>query len=266
MGEKMKNIVLIKQVPEIGEAKIDPLTGTLNRKEIPLTINPIDLNAIELALQIKEKVGGTVQVITMGPEYAVKVLREALALGCDEAFHLIGNEFAASDTYATSYALSQAIKSLKPWDIIISGEKAIDGDTGQVGPGIASFLNIPIISYALRCQIIDSTRFVIERTIERGVQRIEITPPFLITVTKGINISRFPTLKGKIQARNMKIQKMNAQTLHLSPDYIGYHGSPTRVIKLENYKIERKGKILKDMETSLMAKAFVEFLNEQGVI
>jgi len=262
----MKTIVLIKQVPEIGEAKIDSITGTLNRKGIPFTMNPIDLNAIELALQIKESNGGTVRVVTMGPEFAEKALREALALGCDEAFLLTGNEFAASDTYATSYALSQCIAWLKPWDVIICGEKAIDGDTGQVGPGIASFLNIPIISYALHCQMVNQFHFIIERTIETGVQKIEIAPPFLITVTKGINIPRFPTLKGKLSARKAEIQKMNAQSLNISTDSIGYHGSPTRVIKVENFKIERKGKILKDIEVSLMADEFIQFLSERGAI
>lgn len=262
----MKSIVLIKQVPEISEAKIDPVTGTLNRKGIPLTINPIDLNAIELALQIKEKNGGTVRVVTMGPEFAEKALKEALALGCDEAFLLTGNEFATSDTYATAYALSQLITFLKPWDIIICGEKAIDGDTGQVGPGIASFLNIPIITYVLNCQLVDQPHFKIERTIETGVQRIEIIPPFLITVTKGINVPRFPTLKGKLLARKAKIQKMNAQSLDIDVNSIGYYGSPTRVIKVEDFKIERKGKVLKDIDISMMANEFIDFLSERGVI
>ena len=262
----METIVLIKQVPEIGEAKIDPETGTLNRKGIPNTINPIDLNAIELALQIKEKNGGSVRVVTMGPVFAEKALREALALGCDEAFLLTGNEFAASDTYATSYALAQFVTHLKPWDILIAGEKAIDGDTGQVGPGVASFLNIPILTYAIHCQLIDQFHFLIERTIETGIQRITIPPPFLITVTKGMNTPRFPTLKGKISARLNDIKKFDAQSLSLPPDTIGYPGSPTRVVKVENYQIERKGKILKDMDVIAMAEEFVRFLLERGAV
>ncbi|HAX97919.1 MAG TPA: electron transfer flavoprotein subunit beta [Candidatus Atribacteria bacterium] len=260
----MEIIVLIKQVPEIGEAKIDPKTGTLNRKGIPLTINPIDLNAIELALQIKEELGGKVRVITMGPESAEKVLREALALGCDEAFLLTGQEFAASDTYATAFALAQLVIYLKPWDIIITGEKAIDGDTGQVGPAVAAFLNIPILTYAIRCQLIDRFLFLIDRTIESGVQRITLSPPFLITVTKGMNVPRFPTLRGKIAARQQEIQKFGAHSLSIPVDSIGLSGSPTRVVKVENFKIERKGKILKDMDPMLMADQLVQFLIERG--
>jgi len=260
----MEIIVLIKQVPEIGEAKIDPKTGTLNRKGISLTINPIDLNAIELALQIKEEQGGKIRAITMGPESAEKALREALALGCDEAFLLTGQEFAASDTYATAYALAQLVTFLKPWEVIITGEKAIDGDTGQVGPAVASFLNIPILTYAIQCQLVNRSLFLIERTIESGVQRITLPPPFLITVTKGMNAPRFPTLRGKISARQQEIQKFNAQSLGISVDSIGLSGSPTRVVKVENFKIERKGKILKDMDPVLMADQLVQFLVERG--
>ena len=262
----MEMIVLIKQVPEIGEAKIDPQTGTLNRKGIPLTINPIDLNAIELALQIKENHSGTIRVVTMGPEFAEKALREALALGCDEAFLLTGNEFAASDTYATSYALAQFITFLKPWDIIITGEKAIDGDTGQVGPEVASFLDIPILTYAIHCQMINHSYFLIKRTIETGIQKITLPPPFLITVTKGMNTPRFPTLRGKVAARQREIRKFNAQSLHLLPDYIEFRGSATRVVKIHNCKIDRKGVILKDLDSRLMADKFVEFLNERGAL
>lgn len=260
----MEIIILIKQVPEIGEAKIDPKTGTLNRKGIPLTINPIDLNAIELALQIKEEHGGKVRVISMGPQSAEKALREALALGCDEAFLLTGQEFAASDTYATAYALTRLVTFLKPWDLVITGEKAIDGDTGQVGPAIASFLNIPILTYAIRCQLIHQSHFLIERAIESGVQRIILPPPFLITVTKGMNIPRFPTLRGKIAARQREIKKFDAQSLGISADSIGLSGSPTRVVKIENFKIERKGKILKDMDPTAMADQLVQFLIERG--
>jgi len=135
-------IIAIKQVPETSNVKMDEVTGTMIREGVESIINPLDLYAIEAGIQLKEKYGAKVTAITMGPPSAVKALREAIAMGCDDGILLSGNEFAGSDTRATSYVLAEAIKKIKAYDLILTGERATDGDTGQVGPGIASFLNL----------------------------------------------------------------------------------------------------------------------------
>jgi electron transfer flavoprotein beta subunit len=143
----MKIIVPIKQVPETSQVKINEETGTVIREGVENIINPLDLYAIELAIELKEEQGGTITVISMGPPKAEIALREAIAMGADEAILLSGKEFAGSDTWTTAYALATLIKKIQPFDLIISGERATDGDTGQVGPGIASFLNLPLSTY-----------------------------------------------------------------------------------------------------------------------
>jgi electron transfer flavoprotein beta subunit len=258
--------VLIKQVPEIGEARINPITGTLDRKNVTSTINPIDLHAIELAIQIKEKLLGTVVAFSMGPQSASKILRESLALGCDNAILITGKEFAASDTWATSYVLANTIRMIGYWDIIISGEKAIDGDTGQVGPEVASFLELPILTYVNDFKIINEKVFLIERLIDGGFQKIKLSTPFFLTVTKGINTPRLPTLDGKIRSHEMKIEQVSIKDLTLDESKIGLKGSPTRVVEVKNVHIERNGKILRDISTIKMAEAIIEYIKEKGII
>jgi len=146
----MHLIVPIKQVPETDQVRMDPETGTVIRKGLSAIINPLDLYALETALQIKESHGGKITALSMGPKLAEKALREALALGCDQAVLLTDRKFAGSDTWATAYTLSRAIRKLSPIDLIICGERATDGDTGQVGPGIASFLDLPLATYVDR--------------------------------------------------------------------------------------------------------------------
>ena len=151
----MRIIVPIKQVPETSKVKMDPETGTMLRKGLASIVNPLDLYAIEAALRLREKHGGTVTAITMGPPNAMFALREAIALGCDDAVLLSARQFAGADTWATSYVLSKAIRKLGDYDLILCGERATDGDTGQVGPGIAAWLDIPMSTFVSKIREVD---------------------------------------------------------------------------------------------------------------
>jgi electron transfer flavoprotein alpha/beta subunit len=230
-------IVCIKQVPDTSEVKIDPERGTLIREGVPSIINPFDTYAIEEALRLKEQAGGKVTVISMGPPQAKEALKEALAMGCDEAILISDRAFAGSDTWATAYTLSQTIRRLGEFDIILCGKQAIDGDTGQVGPGIARQLGINQLTYICKIQAIDFTQRTVrvERLLEEGREVVESRLPALLTVVKDINQPRYPTFAGIRRANRQPIPVWTAANLQgADPKLFGLDGSPTRVIKVFN--------------------------------
>ncbi|MEW6002803.1 MAG: electron transfer flavoprotein subunit beta/FixA family protein [Nitrospirota bacterium] len=224
----MNIIICIKQVPDTAEVKINPETGTLIREGVPSIINPFDLHAIEAGLQIKEKVGGRVSVLTMGPPQAENALREALSMGADEAILLTDRVFAGSDTWATSYTLSKAISKIGA-DIIICGKQAIDGDTAQVGPEMAEFLNIPHVSYIRKIEEITENSIRLQRLMDEGYDIVESTLPVLLTVVKELNEPRLPSLRGKMAARNAEIKKWGPPDIGADENNLGLRGSPTQV-------------------------------------
>ncbi len=226
----MHIIVCIKQVPDTTEVKIDPVTNTLIREGVPTIINPFDENAIEEGLRLKERHGGKVTVITMGPPQAVTALRDAVAMGVDEAFLISDRRFAGADTLATSYTLSQAIKKIGDYDILLFGKQAIDGDTAQVGPGVAEHLGIPQVAYVKKIEINGDVAKV-ERVMEDGYEIIEVKLPALFTVVKEINEPRFPSLKGKLMAKKREIPIWKVEDIEAEPAKVGLDGSPTKVIK-----------------------------------
>lgn len=231
----MHAIVCIKSVPDTTEVRINPETNTLMRSEVGSMINPFDSYAIEEALRLKEAHGGKVTVLTMGPPPAEKDLREAIAMGCDEAVFLCAREFAGSDTWATAYALSRAIAKLGEYDIVLCGKQAIDGDTGQVGPGIANQLGIPQLTYVSKIRAIDfnARTIEVERLLEEGREIVRTRLPALLTVVKDINVPRFPTFRGIRTARKMEIPVWTPKELpRTDPKYLGLDGSPTKVIKV----------------------------------
>ncbi|NQT59934.1 MAG: electron transfer flavoprotein subunit beta/FixA family protein [Bacteroidetes bacterium] len=235
----MHIIVPIKQVPETSNVKMDTETGTMIRSGVESVVNPLDLYAIETALRIRETNGGTVTVITMGPLSAERVLREAVAMGCDEAVHLSDRKFGGADTWATSYTLAQGILKIGSYDLIITGERATDGDTGQVGPGIAAWLNIPLATYVSKIDSITEKRMEVERLIEEGYQSVRITLPAVMTVVKEAASPRLPTLKGKKRAKQLVIPLYGYEDIAADPKKIGLKGSPTRVVKIEIPKVTR---------------------------
>jgi electron transfer flavoprotein beta subunit len=237
----LKIVVCIKQVPDTADVKINPETNTLVREGVPSIINPFDLNAIEAGLQIKEEAGGEVVALTMGPPQAEDALREAVSLGVDEAVLLSDRAFAGADTWATAYALAGAIRKLEA-DIILCGKQAIDGDTAQVGPEIAEFMDIPHIAYIRKIEEIRDGYIKVQRLMDEGYDVIESSLPVLLTVVKELNVPRMPSLKGKMAAKKAEIKVMTREDIGIEEADLGLKGSPTQVknIFAPEIKADRK--------------------------
>lgn len=257
----MNVIVCIKQVPDTTQVRIDPKTNTLIREGVASIINPFDMYAIEAGVQLKEKYGGKTTVISMGPPQAQDSLREAIAMGCDEAVLISDRAFAGSDTLATSYTLAQAIKKLKNFDIVICGKQASDGDTAQVGPGISTHLDIPQVTYVKKIEEIQEKHIVVERMTEEGYEIIKTPLPSLITVVKEINEPRIPSLKGKMKAKKAEIPFWKAIDLDMEEDRLGLTGSPTYVVKIFTPPPRPKGQIF-DAAPEESVNQLVESLKE----
>jgi len=228
----MHIVVCIKQVPDTADVKINPETHTLIREGTATIVNPFDMYAIEEGIRIREKIGGKVTAITMGPPQAEDALREAVSLGVDDGILVSDKAFAGSDTWATSYTLSRAIKKIGDANIILCGKQASDGDTAQVGPGIAAHLNLPQITYVRKIEEIDESHIIAERLLEEGFESIKSPLPCLLTVVKEINEPRLPSLKGKIAAKKTQFILWNADDLACDHSQIGLDGSPTNVVKM----------------------------------
>ncbi|MEA3506085.1 MAG: electron transfer flavoprotein subunit beta/FixA family protein [Elusimicrobiota bacterium] len=260
----MRIVVCIKQVPDTTDVKINPETNTLIREGVDSIINPFDNYAIEEGLRIKEKLAGEVIVMTMGPPQAESALREALALGCDEAVLLSDRNFAGADTWATSYTLARGIKKIGEVDLVICGKQAIDGDTAQVGPGIAEMLDLPCITYVGKIDEIDENGFIARRMTESGHNIIKSPLPAVITVVKEINEPRMPSLRGKMNARKADIQLYTAADMACNLESIGQMGSPTVVKKIFAPPVKGKGEIFKGEPAETAAKLASE-LKDKGI-
>lgn len=224
----MKILVCVKQVPDTTEIRIDPETNTLIRAGVPSIMNPFDEYAVEQALRLKEQTKGQVTVLTMGPVQAREVLEHGLAMGADEACLLTDRRFGGSDTLATSYILAAAVKKLGPFDVIFCGKQAIDGDTGQVGPELAEHLGIAQITYGSDVTLKDG-RLEVTREYAHRQEILSVSPPVLITVTKGKREPRFETIWGRLRANHSEILVIDREQLTLEERSIGLNGSPTRV-------------------------------------
>jgi len=228
----MNIIVLVKQVPDTSEVKINRETNTLIRDGVPSIINPYDRYAIEEALRLREKHGGKVTAVTMGPPQAVEALKETVSLGVDDVVLLSDRAFAGADTWATSYALSQGIRKVGEYDLVIAGKQAIDGDTAQVGPETADMLGIPFVAYIRKIEQIEGRKMIAERLMDEGYDVVETSLPALITVVKEINEPRVPSLKGKMKAKNLKVTAWTAKDIGADEEKIGLKGSPTQVVRI----------------------------------
>ena len=250
----MNIIVCIKQVPGTTEIKIDPKTNTLVREGVKSIINPFDTYALEESVRLKERYGGKVIVITMGPPQADEALRETISLGADDAILLSDRAFAGSDTWATSYVLSKAVAKIANYDIIICGRQTLDGDTGQVGPELSEMLKLPFVSYVSKIEEIKESNIRVQRMIEEGHEVIETTLPVVITVVKEINVPRLPSLRGSMKAKTAKIPVWTAADIGAEADKAGIPGSPTRVVKIFFPKREHKSEMLQGTVEEQVAK------------
>lgn len=260
----MNIIVCIKQVPDTAEVRINPETNTLVREGVPSIINPFDENAIEEALRLKDKHGGKVTVITMGPPQAAEALRQSVAMGADEVVLVSDRAFAGSDTWATSYTLSQTIKKLGAFDIIFCGKQAIDGDTAQVGPGIAEWLNIPQVTFASKVEI-NGKSAKIERLLEEVNEVVECPLPLVITVVKQINEPRLPSLKGMMRAKKVEVRTMSAADIEADISNCGLKGSPTSVVRIFTPPAKGGGEIFSG-EVSEMVEKLISKVKERRII
>lgn len=264
----MKIVVCIKQVPDTTEVKLDPVTNTLIREGVPSIINPDDKAGIEAALRLKEQVeGSTVTVVSMGPPQADVALREALAMGCDEAILLSDRAFGGSDTWATSSTIAAALKKLD-YDVIITGRQAIDGDTAQVGPQIAEHLGIPQVSYAEDLQV-EGDKLVVKRQYEDRYHIIEVGMPCLITALAELATPRYMSVGGVFDAYREKIvQVWNLESIKdtVDPTNLGLKGSPTRVKQSFTKQAKGAGTVLKDLTPDEAVKAIVAKLQEKYII
>lgn len=229
----MNIVVCIKQVPISSDVEIDPKTGTLKRDGVDSKINPYDLYAIEAAMTIKEKTKAKVTAVTMGPPQAKEILKEAMMMGIDDVIILSDRKFAGADVLATAYALSQGIKKLSAADIIICGKQTTDGDTAQIGPELAAFLNIPHAAYVSNILKVNDNSITVECDMDETIQTCRIKLPALITVGVEIGQPRLPSFRLKMQTRdkNIDIFTLN-DLLDKNEDNYGLNGSPTQVIKI----------------------------------
>ena len=227
----MKIVVCIKQVPATNDAKIDPETKRIVREGSKAIVNPFDLYAIEEAVAIKEKAGGEVIALSMGPEKAKSALVEALSMGVDRAILLSDRAFGGSDTWATSYALARAIDTIGDVDLVICGKQAVDGDTAQVGAGIAAKLDLLQAANVWKVEKVEPDAITVKRMNERGWDIVRLSYPALLTVIKDINEPRIPTLRAARAARKAEIPVWKPEEIGADPDKIGLKSSPTQVVK-----------------------------------
>ena len=262
----MHVVVCVKQVPNTTQVRINPETNTLVRDGVESILNPFDENALEMALQLKEKHPGTkITVLTMGPPQAAEVLKEAVGRGADAVVLLCDRAFAGSDTWATSYALSTAIGKLEKPDLVLFGKQAIDGDTAQVGPGVADWLGLPCIAYARKIEIADG-KAVVERTYEDGYEKLEVALPCALTVVKEANVPRMASLRGKMAAKKLNIVPLTAEASGADLSKLGLSASPTRVVKIFSPPPKTGGVKWQNEEPAILAQKLVDLLKERKLV
>ncbi|SDL42068.1 electron transfer flavoprotein subunit beta/FixA family protein [Halarsenatibacter silvermanii] len=228
----MDIIVLVKEVPDMEKVKFDRERGVIDRSSASAQINPFDLNALQTAVDLKEEVGGNITAISMGPPSAEDSLKEAIARGADEGILLTDTSFAGADTWATSFILSQAVKKIGDFDLVICGEMSVDGDTAQVGPQAAEFLDIPHVAFVWDIEEIVDEGLVVCTDMWSSSYRQQVNFPGMITVTKDINTPQLPSLQDKMKAKKAEITTWGLDDfaeLDIEDDDVGLSGSYTKV-------------------------------------
>lgn len=262
----MEIVVCIKQVPDTTDVKIDPVTNTLIRQGVPSIVNPYDKNAVEAALQLKQKYGGKVTVITMGPPQAKDALKECLSMGADNAILISDRAFSGADTLATSYTLAEAIRKLGKYDIIFCGKQAIDGDTAQVGPEIAEHLDIAQVTYVAKMDVYGGMARV-EREHEEGYEIIDVKLPVMISIIKSAAFEpRLSSVKNAMKALCAEIPVWTATDLKADENKIGLQGSPTKVSKVFSPSQRTQGVVINADSAREAVTQLVQLLNEAKIV
>lgn len=251
----MKIVVLAKQVPDTHNVTADAMNadGTVNRAALPTVFNPEDLQALEMALTVKDQLpGSTVTVITMGPPRAAEIVKDSRFRGADDGFVLSDMRFAGADTLATSYAISQAVASLGKVDLIFCGRQAIDGDTAQVGPQVAEKLELPQITYAEELVSVDEKAITIRRRLEHGTEKVQAQLPALVTVTSAAPSCRYPHAHRLLRYANEEVPVRTADSIDVDLERLGMKGSPTKVKKIENVVLAHKESVVLEPTTEAL--------------
>ncbi|MDA8162994.1 MAG: electron transfer flavoprotein subunit beta/FixA family protein [Desulfobacteraceae bacterium] len=259
-------VVCIKQVPDARTVRFDAEKGTIIREGVDAVINPVDLNALEAGLSLKDALGGEVTAISMGPPQAVEALRETIAMGVDKGVLLSDRSFAGSDTLATTYILAKGIEMLGRFDVVICGKQSMDGDTAQVGPGLAVRLGLPSVAYVKEITVLnDGGLFRFRRETDSGYDVVEVEPPFLVTVPPLLNTPRLPSLKGKMRAKKADITIYNANDIKADLKKIGFEGSPTRVVSTAVHAFNARKEMLSGTVEE-QVRALIGRLKEAGLL
>lgn len=258
-------VVLIKQVPNTTEVKLDPKTGNLIREGVETIINPDDLHAVDTAVSLTEIQGGTVTVLTMGPPQAIDALSEAMGMGANKAVLLSDRAFAGADTWATSHTLGKAIRHLGDFDLVLAGRQAIDGDTAQVGPQVADFLGLPQVTYVFDIESVTEDSVIVKRRLEDGYERVECKLPALLTVIPGAKQPRHPVMAKLLAAcrERAPIEVWNAADIRVTTSEVGLEGSLTQVMKTFAPKFERQSEILEGSTSEMVENLIARFKNNK---
>ena len=261
----MKIDVCVKQVPSSNETRLDPVTHTIIRDGAGSVLNPFDTYAVEEALRLRERCGGTVRAFSMGIPAAAGMLRRILALGVDDVLLLTDRAFAGSDTLATARVLAAAVSADGLPDLILCGRMATDGDTAQVGPMLAELLGIPHISDVAAVEELTGDAAVVRRLTDYGYVRLRVRLPALLTVLKEINNPRLPSLTGILQAEEKEIPSADHSALGLDPEVTGLAGSATRVVSSFRPVFEKNSETLRGTPLQ-QAEALIKRLKSAGLI
>ena len=262
----MRIVVCVKQVPDVAELRIDEVTHSLVRAGVPSILNPFDEFAVEEALKIREKIGGSITVVTMGPPQAKDVLIRCLAMGVDRAILLTDPAFAAADTYATAKTLAMALKKLE-FDLVICGMKAIDGETCQVGPELAELLGIPHVSYVKKVEIDAAANIVLaERLTDEGYEQIRSGLPCLLTASKALNVPRIPSLIQQLAAKQKPIETWTAGSIGADRKDVGLAGSWTQVLKVYTPELRSRGTVVTAEDLPGVIAQLIKLFEKEGSI
>jgi electron transfer flavoprotein alpha/beta subunit len=264
----LKVIVCVKAVPDPKEAdriRIDPVSRTLVRADVPLVPNPLDRNALEAALQLKEQLGAQIAVLSMGPPAAGNIVKECLALGADQGFLLTNRAFAGADAFATAYTLAKGIKQIGAFDLILCGRASSDGSTEWVGPEIAAILGIPVVTMVREVVEIGDERWTVKADLENGYRVVRVRLPAVLTVTRDLNTPRTLSFSGIIKARRKQITEWGLEDLGVPEGAVGLKGSPTIVSRMASQESGRQVEMVGGTREE-MAERLIRILADSGVI
>jgi electron transfer flavoprotein beta subunit len=263
----MHAVVCIKQVPDTQELQVDFGAGIIKKEGVPLIVNPFDEYAVEEAVRLKEKHGGEVTAVSLGPPSADEALRTALAMGCDGAIHLLDEAFAGGDTWATAVVLAKAVEKVGEYDVLFFGKATFDGDTGQVAPRVAALLELPMLNFVAKIEEIDfdAKAVTVERLLETGREVVRAPLPAAISVVKEINEPRYPSLLGIRKAKRVDVPTWDAAALGLDAGSVGAAGSLSKMERLYQPPARAGGEIVPG-EPAEAAKTLTEKLLDQGMI